>query len=198
MPRRQHDFYETPPHYLEALGSVLEIPKETRVIDPCAGEGAISNWLRVEYGAWVVTNDIDCQRNVAFYMDARNQKLYDKIKVKPEWWITNPPFNIIDDILYTALENVPNVITLARLSVLEPTKGVGEERGRRELYKFYQPDMVIVLPRYCFRLNDEGKRATDSVTCAWIGWGPEVPRITTVWTEPPPEETRVAVSAEAA
>lgn len=188
MPRRKHDFYETPPHYLEALGSVLQLPMDARVIDPCVGQGAVSDWVADEQGVEVHTNDIDKKRPADYHMDARDERLYRKVDA--DWWITNPPFNIIDDILYTALENVENVITLARLSVLEPTKGVGEERGRRTLYKFYQPDMVIVLPRYCFRLNDKGKRATDSVTCAWVGWGPQVPRITTVWTVPPPEEAK--------
>jgi hypothetical protein len=113
-------------------------------------------------------------------MDACDESLYEKVKC--DWWITNPPFGIIDDILAAALASCTNVVTLARLSVLEPTE------ARRGIYQFAQPDMLIVLPRYCFRLNDKGMRATDSVTCAWIGWGPEVPKITTVWTEPPPKD----------
>ena len=32
------------------------------------------------------------------------------------------------------------------------------------------PTQVIVLPRYSFRPNDEGKKQTDSVTCAWLVW----------------------------
>lgn len=181
MPRRTHDFYETPPHYLDALGSQLTLPTDAKVIEPCVGEGAIATWLKREYGIPKVhTNDIDRKRKADYHMDARDRKLFDKAQA--EWWITNPPFGIIDEILTTALSECTNVITLARLSVLEPTK------DRRAIYNCQQPDMVIVLPRYCFRLNDKGKRATDSVTCAWIGWGPQVPRITTVWTEPPPDE----------
>lgn len=188
MPRREHDFYETPPHYLEALSAYLSIGPGARVIDPCVGEGAIAKWVKREFGVpRVVTNDIDPKRKADYHMDAREAELYED---GCEWWITNPPFNIIDDILYTALEHVPNVVTLARLSALEPTKGVGKSRGRRLLYETWQPDMLIVLPRYCFRLNDKGKPATDNMTCCWIGWGPEVPRITTVWTEEPPKEKR--------
>lgn len=183
MPRRTNDFYETPPHYLDALGSELNIPPGARVIDPCVGEGAIATWVKRTYGVpKVYTNDIDRARKADYHMDARNVELFEEVEC--EWWITNPPFNIIDDILRVAIEQVENVITLARLSVLEPT------RERRSIFKYYQPDMLIVLPRYCFRLNDKGKRATDSVTCAWVGWGPEVPRITTVWTEEPPAEAK--------
>jgi hypothetical protein len=180
MPRRRLDFYETPPHYIDALQ--LNLPEGARVLDACVGDGAIASAIESMFGCTVgvITNDIDKTRKADYHMDARDPKLY--AKAKCDWWITNPPFNIIDEILQVALTEVENVITLARLSVLEPTA------ARREIYKYYQPDMLIVLPRYCFRLNDQGKRATDSVTCAWVGWGPEVPRITTVWTEPPPED----------
>ncbi len=180
LPRRKLDFYETPPHYLKALASVLEIPDGSCVIDPCVGDGAIAEFIRERYSGieelW--TNDIDPTREADSHLDARRCGLYDD---GYSWWITNPPFNIIDEILRTALECVPNVVTLARLSVLEPTE------ARRTIYKVIQPNMLIVLPRYCFRLNDKGKRATDSVTCCWVGWGPDVPKVTTVWTEPPPE-----------
>lgn len=182
MPRRSMDFYETPPHYLDALGSQLELPGDARVIVPCVGDGAISKWIGHQGICDITTNDIDKKRRAMFHMDARNPQLYEE--VEPDWWIDNPPFNVIDEILRVALEHVENVITLARLSVLEPTK------ERRSIFKYFQPDMLIVLPRYCFRLNDKGQRATDSVTCAWIGWGPQVPQITTVWTEPPPKEAK--------
>lgn len=165
------------------------LPAQSRIIDPCVGDGAIAKWIREAYGITnIVTNDIDKQRKADYHKDARDGRLYEKAEC--DWWITNPPFNIIDDMLYTALEHCTNVITLARLSVLEPTKGVGASRGRRGIYRSYQPDMLIVLPRYCFRLNDDGKKSTDSLTCCWVGWGPEVPRITTVWTEPPPEDKK--------
>ncbi len=151
-------------------------PKEhSRILDACVGDGAIATFYRAheEYG--VITNDLDNGRKADYHYDASNPLLYDKARC--EWWITNPPFNQIDDILRAALEYCTNVITLARLSILEPTA------ARREIYKYYQPDMLIVLPRYSFRLNDEGKRQTDSVTCCWLGFGPDVPRITTVWTK---------------
>lgn len=165
------------------MGNELFLPPDAHVLDPCVGDGAIASWLKKEYpDVSVTTNDIDRKRKANFHMDARNVDLY--TEVEPNWWITNPPFNLIDEMLRVAIEQCTNVITLARLSVLEPTK------ERRSIFEYYQPDMLIVLPRYCFRLNDEGKRSTDSVTCAWVGFGPEVPRITTVWTEPPPEEQK--------
>lgn len=152
------------------------------MLEPCVGEGAISEYL-LDCGLRVLTNDINKERKADYHHDARKSRIYEIAKDQGiDWSVTNYPFDDIDTMIRTALTEMTNVITLARLSVLEPTK------ARREIYRHYQPDMCIVLPRYCFRLNDKGKRATDSVTCAWVGWGPEVPRITTVWTEPPPEE----------
>jgi hypothetical protein len=155
------------------------------VLDPCVGDGAISNWIENMFDMKRInlfTNDIDKKRKALFHFDARKPVLYER--VMPDWTIANFAFDVIDELITTALSGSCNLITLARLSVLEPTK------ARRAIYQYYQPDMLIVLPRYCFRLNDDGKRSTDSVTCAWVGWGPEVPRITTVWTEPPPEEKK--------
>lgn len=182
MPRRKHDFYETPPHYLEALGDVIALPKDQMVLDVCSGERAIADWLKMEQRAAVITNDIDPKREAAYHLDAATPELYDLFQqrdLEDMWWITNPAFAQIDEIVTQALAFVPNVVTLARLSFLEPTE------ARRVIYDAYQPDMIIVLPRYSFRLNDDGKPATDSVTCAWIGWGPDVPQITTVWTKEP-------------
>src|SRR5687768_7315394 len=143
LPRRKHDFYETPPHYLKALASVLEIPDGASVIDPCVGEGAIADFLQNGYAGLeqVFTNDIDKGRPADCHMDARDTRLYADDEF--DWWVTNPPFGIIDEILTVALGEVENVVTLARLSVLEPTE------ARRHIYNFAQPDMVIVLPRYC-------------------------------------------------
>lgn len=182
VPRRKNDFYETPPHYLDALEAHLDFPADASVIEPCVGDWAIAGWLDHQF-VLACTNDIDKKRRADSYIDARNPKLYRAaVAAGVDWCVMNPPFGIIDEILTTAIAEVENVITLARLSVLEPTE------ARRQIYNSFQPDMLIVLPRYCFRLNDKGKRATDSVTCAWIGWGPQVPRVTTVWTTPPPEE----------
>lgn len=185
MPRRKHDFYETPPHYLEALADVIALPTvQPKALDVCVGDGAIRKWLEREYHASVIDNDIDLRRLTNMHHDAATPDLYHEIldagiDLEEYWWITNPAFNKIDEIITQALAFVPNVVTLARLSFLEPTE------ARRVIYDMYQPDMVIVLPRYSFRENDKGKPATDSVTCAWIGWGPGVPQITTVWTKEP-------------
>ena len=129
----------------------------------------------------MTTNDVNHKCEADWHGDAADPKFWNKFG-EWDWGITNPPFDRMNDIVPQMLMNCANTIVLGRLSFLEPTK------TRRAIYRHCQPDMLIVLPRYSFRLNDEGKRATDSVTCAWIGWGADVPQITTVWTTPPPED----------
>lgn len=171
--RRAHDFYETPPHYLEALLEYVTIPTLTTVFEPCVGEGAISQYLLDHFETVkLFTNDIDRKRKADMHFDATNESKWGDW----EWSITNPPFNQMEPIVRNMLQHSDNTLVLARLSFLEPTA------IRRKLYEdFGDPDMLIVLPRYSFRLNDKGKRATDSVTCCWLGWGPDVPKVTTVW-----------------
>lgn len=176
MPRQALDMYETPPHYLDALCHFISF-KGKDILEPCVGDGAIADRLALEAKS-ITTNDLDPMKPADTHCDATELEGW---PVGIQWCVTNPPFSDIDVIVRNMLQHSDNVVTLARLSFLEPTA------ERRSLFGLYgPPKMVIVLPRYCFRLNDQGKRATDSVTCAWLGWGPAVPELLTVWTIPPP------------
>ena len=177
MPRRPRDFYETPPHYVDALLRAFpELSYDHNVIfEPCVGEGAISG-----YFANTITNDADANRNADWHMDATCSRVWKHARMRASLQqlslhvVTNPPFNQAADILRQALKECPGVMIamLLRLSFLEPTK------ARRDLLERHPPSSIIVLPRYSFRLNDKGKRATDSVTCAWMVWNREaMPRI---------------------
>lgn len=165
MSRRKLDFYETPPHYIEALQRVIGEPGG-RIIEPCAGKGMIVSLLDVD-GDWR-TNDLNPRRSTDTHFNAA--KLWPGQLTRPtkwDWGITNPPFRqptmlrIIRNMLFCC----KNVAVLARLSFLEPTL------TRRAFWIRHQRNLnVIVLPRYSFRKNDAGKRATDSVTCCWLVW----------------------------
>ena len=177
MPRRPHDFYETPPHYVDALVRAFPELKSSLnlIFEPCVGKGAISDNF-----ANTLTNDIDPKRQADYRMDATDGKVwrvaraYARREQQFLYVVTNPPFNQAADILRQALKECPGVMIamLLRLSFLEPTK------ARRDLLERHPPSSIIVLPRYSFRLNDKGERATDNVTCAWMVWNREaMPRI---------------------
>lgn len=159
MPRRALDFYETPPHYIAAL--LGEVNIYGTVFEPCVGDGAIARAIHdLRTVRRIYTNDIDRKRKADTHDDARTIE-----GIVADWWVTNPPFDGELEILENALSQCGNIAFLGRLSFLEPT----EERSM--LLETRPPTRVIVLPRYSFRLNDDGKKQTDNVTCCWMVWG---------------------------
>jgi hypothetical protein len=169
MARRPFDFYETPPHYTDALVKVFPVlqRKTTLIVEPCVGEGAITSAM---HPAECITNDINRRRRADYYGDATKAKTWAPIRfaMSPGHGhyavVTNPPFNAALAILEHALDLDCAVHFLLRLSFLEPT----EDRG--PLLEACPPQHLIVLPRYSFALNSKGKRGNDSVTCAWMSW----------------------------
>jgi len=161
----------TPPHYVAALLSEVNVFGE--VCEPCVGDGAISEPLRqLPQVRKVITNDLDRRRVADYHSDARTLA-YGHV----DWAITNPPFSDELAILENALDQAANVAVLARLSFIEPT----EERAH--LFESNPPQQIIVLPRYSFRCNDEGKKQTDNVTCCWLVWcADKQPRRIQVWS----------------
>lgn len=160
MPRRELDFYETPVHYIGAL--VDEVNIFGRVYEPCVGEGAIADALRLLPSVRkVYTNDINEMREADYHLDSTGEM---PVLGSLDWIVTNPPFSDELDILQNMLTFAPNVAFLARLSFLEPTE------DREHFLSTNPPSQVISLPRYSFRPNDEGKKQTDSVTCVWMVW----------------------------
>lgn len=177
-PRQPNDFYETPPHYLSALASQISMIRGV-VYEPCVGNGAIADWIK-NRAVWtpsaVWTNDIDRKRDASWHKDARSSQAWTMHK-RIDWTITNPPFEHIERILTLAIKHSVNVISLARLSFLEPTI------TRRQMFRtFGTPDLVIVLPRYQF-----SKPSKDTMTCCWVGWGPSVPQYWGIDTQEPPK-----------
>lgn len=172
MPRRTLDFYETPPHYVAALLSEVNIFGS--VYEPCVGEGAIADVLReLPSVRRVITNDIDPKRKADTHHDASQSSHWFQTM---DWIVTNPPFRDEFAILEHALDAAPNVAFLARISFLEPTE------DREYLLETNPPHHIIVLPRYSFRLNDDGKKQTDNVTCVWLVWRADrIPQQTAVW-----------------
>lgn len=109
-------------------------------------------------GLSVIENDITQKDG----MDATKAGIYDIHR--PDWIITNPPFNKAFSILTMALSRCENVAMILRLSFLEPTK------TRGIFLSITPPSGLIILPRMSF--TEDGK--TDSVTCAWMIWSKEI------------------------
>lgn len=161
---RKLEIFETPPHYVAALFNEVSI--FGYVYEPCVGDGAI--WkplLTLPSVRRVYTNDIDEETEAGGHFDATQPAAWKAFKTHSlDWTITNPPFSLETEILSKALDHSRNVAFLARLSFLEPTE------EREHLLASNPPSQVIVLPRYSFRLNEQGKKQTDNVTCCWLVW----------------------------
>jgi hypothetical protein len=163
MPRRRLDQYETPPHYVAPLLRHIGSLAGLSVYEPCVGKWHLARFLTACGN--LCTNDLDPACSATFHEDACTAKAWptrNDVDDVIDWTITNPPFSDELRILQHALNSSCNVAFLARLSFLEPTK------SRATFWDQHPPTDVIVLPRYSFRLNDQGQRQTDNVTCCWV------------------------------
>lgn len=103
---REGDFYPTPKSLVWVIEDILraEIPPGTSVLEPCAGEGAISDEL-IKMGYRVTTNDL-------------YQGGYDYLTAACEATVivTNPPFSKWDDFVVKAKKEAQKVMMIGRLN----------------------------------------------------------------------------------
>lgn len=167
LARQPLDFYPTPSLLTWAL---LErhrfVPwrNKATVLEPCNGEGAISDVLR-ESGLFrlVDTADIDPAKPAELTMDATDPQAWARMP-RYDWIITNPPFNQAPEILPLAYENCRvGMAMLLRLSYLEPCA------NRASWLAEHPPAKLLIFsgPRPRFRSDAKN---TDSVTTAWFIW----------------------------
>jgi hypothetical protein len=171
-PTREHlarqplDFYPTPGLLTWALlDSHRFVPwrNQATVLEPCNGEGAISDVLK-ESGLFrlVDTADIDETKPAALTMDATDPQAWSRM-ARYDWIITNPPYNQAPAILPLAYDNCRvGMAMLLRLSYLEPC-----ENRARWLAEHPPAKLIVFNPRPRFRADTGG---SDSVTSAWFVW----------------------------
>lgn len=159
--RRDLDAYYTP---ASAVGTLLKYihVDGCRVMEPMSGDGAIARKL-VAAGAEVITNDINPDVLALTHHDATDPDFW-TLGGGVEWVITNPAFDVAHQVVPLAVQHANNVAMLLRLSFLEPCA------NRAMFLADCPPASLIVLPRISF--TGDGK--TDTVTCAWMLWGPVV------------------------
>ena len=165
--RHKNDLYETDRKLTAVLTSHIGL--SGRVLECCAGRGAMAAALPNPHVSRLITNDIDAALNPELNYNAASKALYDL--TKPDWTVTNPPFSEAEDILPAAYAGSRvGVAFLLRLSYLEPIASRGNRTGRADWLRQHQNEMshlIVVNPRPRFRLDT---RNTDSVTVAWMVW----------------------------
>lgn len=160
---REDEFYETPRWQVEALLRRIYLPAHSRVVEPCAGNGAISRVLSVSHLLYVWTND-SVQRDLKLGScgDATKRDTWQRFVDEFGTFdavITNVPFSLALPIIDHAIQFAPLVATILRRTWDEPT----DDRG--PWLKANPCAGQIVMPRHSYR--GEG---SDSVTSAWFIW----------------------------
>lgn len=169
--RQDGDHYPTPRWCTEALLRNFPIARLSAVLDPSCGEGAILDVVR-ERCSTRATLGIETDAGRAQAARDRGHKVTEGDGLASSWAdadviVGNPPYSLATDFAFRAASWAAEggyrgpalVAFLLRLSFLEPAG------GRRELFRFYTPD-VLILPR---RPAFDG-RGTDSTTSAWFCW----------------------------
>jgi hypothetical protein len=178
--RRDADFYETPTWCTEALFTHLDIPRDAVVVEPCAGFGAISSVIK--------EHNPDCkliqqeliqfrQRNVGLgrWIPIENTKLQQygdvtfgdflldlNVDTTVEYVITNPPFSLAQEFVFTCRKKYPN----AEIIMLLPFSFLGSAKRYRWWTQNPPNKFSILSDRPSF--TNDGK--TDSSVYAWYHW----------------------------
>lgn len=168
------DRYYTPAWAVEALCERLPV-SGLRVLEPCAGDGAVAEVLR-RRGAVVVTGDLDVAADTDHRWDfpALVRELgaagFNARYGRFDLVVTNPPYatptTSAADVIRAALEVAPVVACLLRTSWLD----VVDER--EELLLTRPPAHLLALPRVGYRQPGQaGEVRGSQYPSAWMLWG---------------------------
>lgn len=175
--RDPHDYYATPSwcvdRLLEARPPLRQAP---RVLEPCAGDGAILRALRtLGLGAHQTAWEIQARfrRTLAAVADA--VRIGDALDLARRWafkkrWdvvITNPPYALAMPLLRRSLDVAREVFFLLRVSFLESAE-------RHYFLSTHAPDVYVLPDRPNFAHGN-----SDNSAYAWMRFTPETRRVGT-------------------
>jgi hypothetical protein len=166
------DYFPTPPWATRALCEWIGrkcgaewIAKECVAWEPAAGQHHMARALG-EYFAQVFTSDI------ANYPGVTHDRTFNFLSEiegglrpveRPDWIITNPPFNIADDFVLMALDRADYVAVLVRTAFLE---GVGRHR---DLFSKHPPEAILQFSERVPMVKGRvSKKATTATSYCWV------------------------------
>jgi hypothetical protein len=164
------DCYSTPSCAITALLRVERIPR--RVWEPCAGHGNIVNVLRAA-GHEVIASDI-ADYGIPTHFANRDFLAETKLPAGCECVLTNPPYQVAEQIITHALELSPLVIMLLRLAFLEGGTGRQHKHElRRHVLDEIPPARIHVFDRRLPMLHRDGwrgRKANSGMAFSWWVW----------------------------
>lgn len=161
--RKEADFYPTPPDVTEALMRFLNLPRNSVVWEPACGDGAMSRILE-RHVSDVVSSDLrdepDIYGRPAIDFLSWPEEADDAFR--PDWIITNPPFNVAEAFIKHALSITPNVAMLLKSQYWHAAR-------RSKLFEQHPPAWILPLTwRPAFLEAERGRSPLmDVIWCVW-------------------------------
>jgi len=148
--RNPYDFYRTPKWCTEAIADQIHWHNGlVDVLEPCIGDGAISNVLLGKYVDHVEWAEITKGRDFLTYDFGR----------RFDFVVTNPPFSLAQEFIEKSLTLANCVVMLLRLNFLA-------SKSRKEFWEKHPPTAIHVLTK---RPSFTGN-GTDATDYAWFVW----------------------------
>lgn len=154
-PRRELDYYPTPPDATRALMEFLDLP-QMHILEPACGNGAMSAVFE-SYGHWVASSDI---RHTGYGVGGIDFLTADI----PSYGaiITNPPFAQAEEFIKKALTRAPIVAMLLKCQYWHAKK-------RLNLFNTHPPAYILALtwrPDFL----DGASGGAPTMDCIWTVW----------------------------
>lgn len=167
-PRREADFYATPSWVTKSLLKSYTLVLPAKIVECCAGDGAISNEIIKEYG--LLPDYIDLIQYELRPEEERNLSEFGEVNIGDflevnvidkdvNYVITNPPFSLAQEFIEHCLYLYPN----AELIFLLPLSFLGSNK-RHNFWKSVPLNGIKILSHRPSFTND-GK--TDSSVYGW-------------------------------
>lgn len=152
--RRSGDFYPTPPEVTVALMDFLNLPSNTIIWEPAAGEGDMAGVLMTFCDEVYATDIIDGTDFLQSSID------------DADWIITNPPFSRAEEFIRRAAQLGKPFAMLLKSQYWHATK-------RKALFDEIPPSYILPLtwrPDFFFKDRTEGKRGCPLMDVMWCVW----------------------------
>lgn len=159
--RKDADFYPTPPDVTRSLMDFLQLDRESVVWEPASGDGAMAQIIEC-YCDDVFPSDLRDEEGI--YGHRRRDFLNDEppYGFRPDWIITNPPFNAAEAFIRKALSITPNVAMLLSNQYWHSAR-------RQPLFDQHPPAFVLpLLWRPAFLEKERGRSPMMNVF--WVVW----------------------------
>ncbi len=158
--RRQSDLYPTPPEVTVALLQFLNLPKNTTIWEPAAGEGDMLETIRAcGYGRSFGTD-------ISEGFDFLSPDVFKRLLTGFDWIITNPPFSLAEDFIRRAAKNEKPFAMLLKSQYWHASK-------RMALFEEIPPSYILPLawrPDFFFKERENGNGGSPLMDVMWCVW----------------------------